>query len=81
MPPEDLPHHRGPIPAGLPSSDNASSGTVGAANGAYGSTSEAAREARHDWPVHRFLHPKERDDWQRLWQEGCNSGLGQLADI
>jgi antitoxin ParD1/3/4 len=42
------------------------------ANGEYASSSEVVREALRDWQLRRSL---------RLWQEGANSGPGNLASI
>jgi antitoxin ParD1/3/4 len=51
------------------------------ANGEYVSSSEVVREALRDWQLRRSLHQKEREELQRLWQEGTNSGPGNLASI
>jgi antitoxin ParD1/3/4 len=51
------------------------------ANGEYASSSEVVREALRDWQLRRSLHQKELEELQRLWQEGANSGPGNLASI
>ena len=50
-------------------------------NGEYASSSEVVREALRDWQLRRSLHQKELEELQRLWQEGANSGPGNLASI
>ena len=50
-------------------------------NGEYVSTSEVVREALRDWQLRRSLHQKELEELRNLWQEGLDSGSGNLADI
>jgi antitoxin ParD1/3/4 len=50
-------------------------------SGEYVSSSEVVREALRDWQLRRALHQKELEELRHLWQEGVDSGPGNLADM
>jgi antitoxin ParD1/3/4 len=48
------------------------------ASGDYASTSEVVREALREWKLRRSSRQLEREEIQRLWLEGLNSGPGRF---
>ena len=50
-------------------------------SGEYASSSEVIREALRDWKLKRTLQQKELEELRHLWEEGLNSGPGQLPDM
>jgi antitoxin ParD1/3/4 len=50
-------------------------------SGDYASSSEVIREALRDWKQKRLIQLQNIEQIQQLWQEGLESGPGQLKNI
>ena len=50
-------------------------------NGEYASSSEIVREALRDWKLKRQIQHHELEILRSQWQEGLESGVGQLSSM